>query len=228
MTYTIKLRRGTASEWTSANPVLGSGEPGVETDTGKMKYGDGTTNWNSLSYFSGYQNTDVDGHLNTSTATTNQVLSWNGSDYDWVAQSSGGGGGSSSANAAIEFFKLNYTTNGTPDTTSNLTDGISSATILSPATEGKVEIVFTGYNYPPSNVLIYGYSVNSDAYVLMPLNKDITTRMVEGSASGGSPTSHGNLGSSKLTITLREADTGASRGFGTDTHAWIHFIMLSS
>jgi hypothetical protein len=33
----------------------------------------------------------VDAHLNTSTATTNQVLSWTGSDYDWVDQSGGGG-----------------------------------------------------------------------------------------------------------------------------------------
>ena len=40
----------------------------------------------------GYANSDVDTHLNTSTASTNEVLSWNGSDYDWVAQSGGGSG----------------------------------------------------------------------------------------------------------------------------------------
>ena len=34
----------------------------------------------------------IDAHLNTSTAATNEVLSWNGSDYDWVAQGGGGGG----------------------------------------------------------------------------------------------------------------------------------------
>lgn len=39
-----------------------------------------------------YANSDVDTHLNTSTASANEVLSWNGSDYDWVAQSGGGGG----------------------------------------------------------------------------------------------------------------------------------------
>tara|TARA_B100000497_G_scaffold116080_1_gene140144 strand:+ start:481 stop:1935 length:1455 start_codon:yes stop_codon:yes gene_type:complete len=37
----------------------------------------------------GYSDSDVDTHLNTSTASTNEVLSWNGSDYDWVAQSGG-------------------------------------------------------------------------------------------------------------------------------------------
>jgi hypothetical protein len=46
----IKLRRGTASQWTSANPVLSAGEMGIETDTNRSKYGDGTTAWASLSY----------------------------------------------------------------------------------------------------------------------------------------------------------------------------------
>ena len=41
-----------------------------------------------------YSNTNVDSHLNTSTASSGEVLSWNGSDYDWVTQSSGGGGAS--------------------------------------------------------------------------------------------------------------------------------------
>ena len=42
-----------------------------------------------------YNNASVDSHLNTGTASANEVLSWNGSDYDWVAQSGGGGGGAS-------------------------------------------------------------------------------------------------------------------------------------
>jgi len=39
-----------------------------------------------------YTDSAVDTHLNTSTATSNQVLSWDGADYAWVAQSGGGGG----------------------------------------------------------------------------------------------------------------------------------------
>ncbi len=38
-------------------------------------------------------NSAVDTHLNKSSAGTNEVLSWNGTDYDWVAQSGGSGGG---------------------------------------------------------------------------------------------------------------------------------------
>jgi hypothetical protein len=47
---TIKLRRGTASAWTSANPVLAAGEMGIESDTSRSKFGDGATAWTSLAY----------------------------------------------------------------------------------------------------------------------------------------------------------------------------------
>lgn len=46
----IQVRRGTAAQWTSANPTLASGEWGFETDTGKAKIGNGSTAWNSLAY----------------------------------------------------------------------------------------------------------------------------------------------------------------------------------
>lgn len=49
----IQVRRGTASQWTSANPTLASGEWGFETDTNKTKIGDGSTAWNSLAYATG-------------------------------------------------------------------------------------------------------------------------------------------------------------------------------
>ena len=49
----IQIRRGTASQWTSANPTLASGEWGLETDTLKTKIGNGSTAWNSLAYATG-------------------------------------------------------------------------------------------------------------------------------------------------------------------------------
>lgn len=53
MTTRIKLRRDTAANWTAANPILAAGEPGLETDTSRVKYGDGTTVWTDLEYASG-------------------------------------------------------------------------------------------------------------------------------------------------------------------------------
>jgi hypothetical protein len=46
----IQVRRGTASQWTSTNPTLAAGEWGFETDTGKVKIGNGSTAWTSLGY----------------------------------------------------------------------------------------------------------------------------------------------------------------------------------
>lgn len=51
MTQPIYLHRDTAANWSSANTVLAPGEPGMETDTGKIELGVATgTPWNSLGY----------------------------------------------------------------------------------------------------------------------------------------------------------------------------------
>ncbi|BCU94163.1 MAG: hypothetical protein CM15mV4_1280 [Caudoviricetes sp.] len=49
--------------WVDANPVGGGGGSGASLQVG-----------------------DVDSHLNTGGATSNQILSWNGTDYAWIAQ----------------------------------------------------------------------------------------------------------------------------------------------
>jgi hypothetical protein len=51
--YKIQLRRDTAANWTSNNPTLAIGEVGIETNTKRMKVGDGSTAWTSLGYFTG-------------------------------------------------------------------------------------------------------------------------------------------------------------------------------
>ena len=48
MSVTIKLRRGTTTQWTTNNPILAEGEVGVDTTLDKFKIGDGITVWNSL------------------------------------------------------------------------------------------------------------------------------------------------------------------------------------
>jgi hypothetical protein len=49
----FQLRRGLSSLWTSVNPILSSGEMGVETDTNKIKIGNGNSGWTSLAYVAG-------------------------------------------------------------------------------------------------------------------------------------------------------------------------------
>ncbi len=57
MATRMQQRRGTASQWTSANPVLNAGEMGWESDTNKFKIGDGTNHWADLDYFSDINST---------------------------------------------------------------------------------------------------------------------------------------------------------------------------
>lgn len=46
----IQLRRDTAANWTSTNPTLAAGEAGLETDSGLVKFGNGTLAWDALPY----------------------------------------------------------------------------------------------------------------------------------------------------------------------------------
>lgn len=46
----IQLRRDTAANWTSSNPILADGEIGLERDTDKFKVGNGTDNWATRPY----------------------------------------------------------------------------------------------------------------------------------------------------------------------------------
>ena len=47
----MQQRRGTAAQWTAANPTLAAGEIGFETDTSKFKMGNGSSAWTALTYF---------------------------------------------------------------------------------------------------------------------------------------------------------------------------------
>lgn len=51
MATRIQLRRGLSTEWSNINPVLSNGEAGIESDTNKLKIGNGYSSWNDLPYF---------------------------------------------------------------------------------------------------------------------------------------------------------------------------------
>ena len=112
-----------------ANVTISDAPPGIgtahgdlwwESDTAKghIYYNDGSSaQWVEFTPSSGggggggggsYGNADVDSHLNVSGATSGQILSWNGSDYAWVADQTGGGG------SGISLTDLSVTTAGTP------------------------------------------------------------------------------------------------------------------
>ena len=77
----MQQRRGTAQQWTDADPILAAGEIGFETDTGQFKIGDGTNHWADISYFKNLE--DLGGSLDdyillTEKGVANGVATLNG------------------------------------------------------------------------------------------------------------------------------------------------------
>lgn len=58
----IQIRRDTSSNWQQYNPIPSSGEPCYETDTGKLKIGNGEQRYNDLHYVSGDSGGAVDAY----------------------------------------------------------------------------------------------------------------------------------------------------------------------
>lgn len=113
MAVQIQFRRGSTSDWSTANTVLAAGEMGIDTTTNQFKIGNGSTAWNSLSY-APINGTVADLDNITNVIITNtaagQFLKWNGSAWvndaidlgsdttgDYVATITGGTGVTSTA-----------------------------------------------------------------------------------------------------------------------------------
>ena len=62
----VQVRRDTGSNWTSVDPILADGEPGLETDTNRTKIGNGISTWSQL----GYQNVPFYGAFQDETNQT--------------------------------------------------------------------------------------------------------------------------------------------------------------
>lgn len=69
----IQFLRGTKSAIATENPVLLAGQPCVETDTGQMKVGNGTTAYNSLPYVGSGGSTVSYGSSSTAAGTAAKV-----------------------------------------------------------------------------------------------------------------------------------------------------------
>ena len=184
--------------------------------------GNGQLSFTTITSGSSLTVQDEGSSLSTAATTLNFVgagVTASGTGATKTITIAGGGGGGSTA---VEMFKINYATNGNLSSISDESSGISSVSIDS-ATGGDITINFTGYSYPPASVTLYGYVYASNKYTMMPLNKDITLIEIPGGGSTGSPTAFGSF--SSLKIKASEGDSGASRSFGTVTHAWVQVVM---
>ena len=108
-----------------------------------------------LNAAAGYANADVDAHLNTSSAANNEILSWTGTDYDWVAAGSGG-------------FTPSRVTEA--ETTASINDGASGN--VEYATLGKSFALYTVTVDKPSWIRIYSDTASRTADAGRPQGQD--------------------------------------------------------
>ena len=96
---------------------------------------------------SSYSNSDVDTHLNTGSASSGQILSWNGSDYAWVADQTGGGSSNSISQLNSNVTVTDTGTNGTITFDTDGTDRwqFTSAGHLLPVTDSIYDIGSASY-----------------------------------------------------------------------------------
>ena len=74
-------------------------------------------------------------------------------------------------------------------------------------------------------VMMYGYDYANNKYAMVPAETTMALREIAGGGSSGSPTLFDGSSTIALKLRLRETETGASRSFGTVTHAWIEFVI---
>ena len=161
MSTQIKFRRDTSTNWSTVNPRLGSGEPGLETDTGKVKIGDGSTEWNLLNYvFNGfvasYANLNVAQYLPTYTGNlkagnVNAVTGVYSPAYFYSNGVAfiGGGGSSTYSNANVTAYLPTHTAN------VNATNLVGSTAVYAPAYYWANGAVFASSNYGNTQVAAY-------------------------------------------------------------------------
>jgi len=213
---TTDIAEGTNLYYTDARVALA---PSVQANTAKVSFpGFGTTAGTALEGDTvippAYTDADVDAHLNVSTAQFDQVLSWNGSDYTWVNQSSGGSSGVTEITTSGGLTGGPITTDGTIsiDPTGTIGAGTYGSTFgnvkidqITIDTYGRVTAITTGSTGSGSGTMD-SFNVG-DANNSTPISNNETIKFL--SSSGLSVSAINNGGVTNITYT--NTDRGSSQ-----------------
>lgn len=162
MASRILIRRGTAIQWSSANPTLQSGELGLDTSTQKFKVGDGTNNWNNLPYIGGLESIRLQdlSDVSSTAPALNEVLKWNGSAWaPATAPATDGTGASGTWSISISG---NAVTANTATIAGNVANGVITAEKLNSGQTGNAPIFgVRAWGHVQSDVVLASGNVSS-------------------------------------------------------------------
>jgi hypothetical protein len=217
MPIRLQFRRGLASQWASANPVLSEGELGLILDTGQFKIGNGTTAWNTLAFAGLLGPTGAAGPAGSNSTVTGPT-----------GPSSGGGGGGgasitspgpgfllsstgTSSNVIVAQSNVVLTGTGLGVFTTAPRAGLGSANALdvSGSVYGRLPVtVVTGTSVDISTN--YASLANSYFYITNSGFNTITNPSTTATSQGGTFFQFKNATSSSLSVTMANSVTIAS------------------
>lgn len=221
MPIRLQFRRGLATQWTSANPVLSEGELGLVLDTGQFKIGDGTAAWGSLPYGGLLGPTGAAGPASMVTGPTG----WTGGIGPTGPAAAGGGGASittpgpgylltstgTSASVIVAQSNVVLGATGLGVFTSAPRGGLGSANALdvSGSVYGRLPVtVVTGTSVDIS--ANYETLANSYFYITNSGFNTITNPSTTATSQGGTFFQFKNATSSSLSVTMANSVTIAS------------------
>lgn len=143
MSFRIQIRRDTASRWAASNPVLLQGEQGYETDTFKMKIGNGVDPYNDLPYW--YAGGESGGGTGATGAT-------------------GPAGSSSSYCVRFDYDSANQISSDSYEIL-NVSPWNSDGLTITVNDVDRAQFNFGNESTPPRNMVGYFYNAQTDEYV---------------------------------------------------------------
>ena len=196
MATRMQQRRGTAAQWTSANPVLNAGEMGWESDTNKFKIGDGTNHWEDLDYFA-----DINSTVNPAFGSSITFEGATADSYETVLQVT-----DPTADRTITLPNVT----GTVITTGNLSDitdiGVFSSTItMEGSTANDFELTLSAGDPTADRTITF-----PDATGTVALTSDIVAAEVTASSTNTFTNKSISLATNPVTGTKAEFNTAMS------------------
>ena len=232
MAIRIQLRRDTAANWTSSNPVLRAGELGIETDTLKFKIGNGSSTWTQITNYANVTTTGLSNSLSdyilAATKGTpggpaaldsngdllipeNSVILWNDADYDYTTTVTAT---QPTANRTITL----------PNATGTVALAENVAALSGATFTGNIslptQITFEGATADAHETVIAVTDPTSDRVIVFP---DVTGNVVTTGDTGtvtnlmlAGSIANDKLSNSAITINGTSTSLGGSRTLGTD------------
>jgi hypothetical protein len=241
MAIRIQLRRDTAANWTSTNPVLRAGEFGIETDTLKFKIGNGSSTWTQITTYANVTSSGL------TTSLGDYILSSNQGTPGGPAELNSSGDLLVPENSIILWDDADYTY----QTTVSATQPTANRTITLPDATGTVALAenvaalsgatFTGNISVPTAITFEGATANdfettiqvtdptADRTITIPDvggtfvttgdTGSVTNTMLAGSIANdklAGSIANDKLSNSAITINGTSTSLGGTRTLGTD------------